>query len=321
MLPFGILFGLVTSRGLVKRINRLVDATTRFANGDYSQRVSFSRPDEIGQLENQFNQMAEQLVESIAREKATSEQSARREERARIEQELRTAQYIQRSLLPEKVPSLEGWMFQPYYQPAREVGGDFYDFLALPDGQIGIVIADVTGKGIAAALVMATTCTMLRATTSRITSPGEVLARVNNLVHDHIPAGMFVTCFYAVLQPTTGRLRFSNAGHDIPYRLEHGDVCEVRAVGMPLGLMPDEQYEEKEIIVREGESILFYTDGLVEAHNPEREMYGFPRLKTMMQDGKGSKVMIESLLDDLQRFTGKGWEQEDDVTLVTLQRV
>ncbi len=123
------LVGVLTTRGQVRRIHRLMGATARCANGDYTQRIADHRQDEIGQLEAQFNQMAEQLVESMASQRRLTEQQARREERARLEQELQTAQTIQRSLLPKAVPTLPGWQIAAYYQPAREVGGDFYDFL------------------------------------------------------------------------------------------------------------------------------------------------------------------------------------------------
>ncbi len=175
--------------------------------------------DEIGQLEKQFNQMAVQLVESMQREQAAIEQSVRREERVRIEQELHTTRYIQQSLLPKEVPDLSGWQLAPFYQPAREVGGDLYDFIPLPDGELGIVIGDATDKGMTAALVMATTCSMLRSAAPNSPSPGQVLAQTNSLLHESIPTGMFVTCFYAILDPCTGRLRYANAGHDLPYRL------------------------------------------------------------------------------------------------------
>ncbi|MGE5223805.1 MAG: SpoIIE family protein phosphatase [Omnitrophica WOR_2 bacterium] len=320
MLPFGAIFGFVTTRGMIKRVNRLVHATRQFAEGDYTQRVALSRPDEIGQLERQFNRMAEQLVESIARQKLLTEQSARQEERARIEQEMQSARYIQLTLLPKELPALPGWQLTPYYRPARQVGGDLYDFLQLPDGQLGILIGDVTDKGIPAALVMATTCTMLRAAAPQAISPGEVLSRVNELLHASIPPGMFVTCFYATLDPFNGRLRYANAGHDLPYYLHQNELYELRAAGMPLGLMPGEHYSEQEIDLAPGGCILFYTDGLVEAHNPGREMFGFPRLKEKILGQPHGTSLIEYLMAELQSFTGEGWEQEDDVTMITLMR-
>ena len=318
--PIGAIFGVLTTRGLIRRLHRLVNATAQFADGDYTQRVPVTKRDEIGQMEQQFNSMAQQLVESMEQRQILIEQSARLEERTRIEQELRTARLIQHSLLPKEVPALAGWQIATYYQSAREVGGDLYDFLTFEDGRLGLVIGDVADKGVPAAMVMASTRSMLRAAAQVTDSPGEVLARVNELLHADIPPNMFVTCFYAVLDPDSGKLRYANAGHDLPYQRDAGKVCELRATGMPLGLMPGMRYEEQEVIVAFDESILFYSDGLVEAHNPEREMFGFPRLKALLQEHTDGAPLIDFLLGELRSFTGEGWEQEDDMTMLTLQR-
>jgi len=221
------------------------------------------------------------------------------------------------------VPELPGYQLAAYYQPAREVGGDFYDFLELDDGHLGLVVGDVTDKGVPAALVMATTRTMLRASAQRLDSPGEVLKRVNDVIVPDIPPNMFITCLYAILDPATGRLRYANAGHDLPYRRRSSadGAEELRATGMPLGLLPGMSYEEKEIVLERGESVLFYSDGLVEAHDPEREMFGFPRLQGLVGTHRsGGQAMVNFLLSELARFTGEEWEQEDDITLVTLER-
>src|SRR5579859_3291183 len=251
--PPSLIFGVLVTRGLVRRVNRLVDATTSFAEGNYSQRVPVSRSDEVGLLEERFNQMAQQLVESMRKEQEMIEQNTR---------------LIQHSLLPKEVPSLPGWRLKTYYQPAREVGGDLYDFLTFADGRLGLVIGDVTDKGVPAALVMAMTRSMLRAAALASDSPGDVLARVNNLLYADTLERMFVTCFYAILEPASGKMRYANAGHDLPYQHHYGEVVELLATGMPLGLMPNMRYEEFEVQISHGESILFYSDGMVEAHNP-----------------------------------------------------
>jgi serine phosphatase RsbU (regulator of sigma subunit)/anti-sigma regulatory factor (Ser/Thr protein kinase) len=242
-------------------------------------------------------------------------------ERGRVDQELRVAGVIQQSLLPKGVPELPGWRVAVHYQPAREVGGDFYEFLHFDDGRIAFIVGDVTDKGVPAAMVMATTRSLMRAVTERLTAPGAVLERVNELLQPDIPERMFVTCFYALLDPATGVIRYANAGHDLPYRRGEGGVDELHARGMPLGLMPDMLYEEAEMRLAPGDTVLFHSDGLVEAHDPERAMFGFPRLKALMgelADGEGG--LIPQLLERLATFTGPGWEQEDDVTLVTLHR-
>jgi serine phosphatase RsbU (regulator of sigma subunit)/predicted ester cyclase len=245
-------------------------------------------------------------------------------ERERVEQELLVARRIQQASLPKEVPSLEGWQIAPYYQPAREVGGDFYDFHLLSEGRLGLVVGDATGKGVPAALVMSTTCGMLQAVSEALdsssSSPGEVLKRVNEALTIRIPPNMFVTCFYCVLDPKSDTLRYANAGHDLPYLHHSGDCEELRARGMPLGLMPGMGYEEKEIELDVGEGVFFYSDGLVEAHDPKGEMFGFPRLRALIAEHGEERTLGNLLLEELYSFVGEGWEQEDDITLLTLRR-
>jgi serine phosphatase RsbU (regulator of sigma subunit)/predicted ester cyclase len=243
-------------------------------------------------------------------------------ERERIEQDLRVARSIQHASLPKEVPEREGWQISPYYKPAREVGGDFYDFYLLSEGRLGLVVGDATGKGVPAALVMATTCGMLQAVSQALdsSSSGEVLSRVNETLVARIPTNMFVTCFYAILEPESGSLSYANAGHDLPYLRRSGGAEELRARGMPLGLMPGMHYEQKEIVLQKGDSALLYTDGLVEAHDPQREMFGFPRLQALVSEHGEEGSLGDLCLEKLYSFVGEGWEQEDDITLVTLRR-
>jgi serine phosphatase RsbU (regulator of sigma subunit)/ketosteroid isomerase-like protein len=242
-------------------------------------------------------------------------------ERERVEQDLRVARGIQHALLPKDLPELEGWGIAHHYRPAREVGGDFYDFLDLNDGRVGLVIGDASGKGIPAALVMACTQSVLRAVAQRAgLTPGQALEEANEVLFTYLPPNMFVTCFYAILDPESGRLLYANAGHDLPYLRRGSDAEELRARGMPLGLMPGMSYEEGENYLREGDGALFYSDGLVEAHNPRREMFGTPRLEGLVGAHPGGAALIDSLMAELEQFTGEEWEQEDDITLLTLQR-
>jgi serine phosphatase RsbU (regulator of sigma subunit)/predicted ester cyclase len=242
-------------------------------------------------------------------------------ERQRVEHELGVARRIQHALLPKDLPELEGWEIARHYQPAREVGGDFYDFLRLEDGRVGLVIGDVSGKGIAAALVMANTQSVLRAVAQREgITPGRVLEEANEVLYAYIPPTMFITCLYAILDPEGGGLVYANAGHDLPYLHRNSEAEELRARGMPLGLMPGMDYEEKEVTLEAGESALFYSDGLVEAHDPKGEMFGFPRLQTLVAEYGEEPSLEETLLEELYSFVGEGWKQEDDITLLTLKR-
>jgi serine phosphatase RsbU (regulator of sigma subunit) len=131
---------------------------------------------------------------------------------------------------------------------------------------------------------------------------------------------MFVTCFYAILEPESGTLSYANAGHDVPYLHRNGEAEELRARGMPLGLMPGMSYEEKEVTLEAGESALFYSDGLVEAHDSKGEMFGFPRLRALVAEHAEEGSLGDFLMEELYSFVGEGWEQEDDITLLTLQR-
>jgi serine phosphatase RsbU (regulator of sigma subunit)/anti-sigma regulatory factor (Ser/Thr protein kinase) len=240
-------------------------------------------------------------------------------QRERLEQELRVARIIQETLLPRDIPSISSWELAVHWQPAQEVGGDFYDFIQLDDNRLGIIIADVTDKGIPAAMVMATTRSLLRSAAENLDSPGEVLARANDLLYPDIPAKMFVTCLYLILDAATGYMLFANAGHNLPYVQTKDGVIEARATGMPLGLMPGMEYEETEITLTPGQQLLLSSDGLVEAHNPNRKIFGFPRVKEIMAEEHNSDGLIEVLLDELEKFTGEEYEQEDDITLLTIQ--
>jgi serine phosphatase RsbU (regulator of sigma subunit)/predicted ester cyclase len=259
------------------------------------------------------------LSELLRRQRLEQEIS----ERERVEQELQVAQRIQQASLPKEVPTLEGWAIYPLYRPAREVGGDFYDFHLLSEGRLGLAVGDATGKGVPAALVMSTTCGMLQLAAQSLdsSSPGEILGRVNEGLLARIPPNMFVTCFYAILDPESGSLSYANAGHDLPYLCRgSGDAEELRARGMPLGLMPGMSYEEKQTVLDAGQTVLFYSDGLVEAHNLKGQMFGFPRLRALVAEHGEEGSLGAFLMEELYFFVGEGWEQEDDITLLTLER-
>jgi serine phosphatase RsbU (regulator of sigma subunit) len=248
------------------------------------------------------------------------QQQAEARQRERIEQELKIAQIIQQQFLPKTLPDLPSWHVAAFYRPARTVGGDFYDFIPLPDGRVMFVVGDVTDKGIPAALVMASTHALLRDAAPRLVSPGQVLGHVNDMLCADIPAHMFVTCLALVLDPVSGQVEFANAGHDVPYVRTQDGVKELRARGMPLGLMPGMDYEEKSFQFEPGDCALLHSDGLAEAHAPDREMFGFPRVAQLVGKGPSGEALIDLCLTELADFTGSEHEQEDDITLVSLQR-
>ena len=241
-------------------------------------------------------------------------------ERERMENEMRVARLIQRQFLPKELPDLDGWEVHAYYNPAREVGGDFYDFIDLPDGRLCVVTGDVTGKGVPAALVMATTRSILRSEAPRRMTPEEILRVANNQLVADIPPNMFVTCLCAVIDPSTGQIELANAGHNLPYVRDEDGVVELRATGMPLGLMPDLSYETTSSMLRPGQCFVLHSDGLSEAHDSNRQMFGFKRLKSLIRACAEPRQIIDCLLKELDSFTESGWEQEDDITLVVVHR-
>jgi serine phosphatase RsbU (regulator of sigma subunit) len=270
-----------------------------------------------------------QLLDSLARYAAPAirvgqlvrEQQAEALRRERIEQQLNVARVVQRQFLPKSLPELPGWRMAAFYRPALVVGGDFYDFIPLPGGLVMVVIGDVTDKGVPAALVMASTHSLLRAAAPRLVSPGAVLGKVNELLCKDTPAQMFVTCLALVLDGASGRVTFANAGHDVPYVRTADGVAELRAKGMPLGLMPGMTYEEKTFEFRPGDRALLHSDGLSEAHGTGREMFGFPRVAALAGRETSCQGLLDRCLRELEAFTGPGYEQEDDITLLALERV
>jgi serine phosphatase RsbU (regulator of sigma subunit) len=269
-------------------------------------------------LIQELQQNNDQMRQAYADLQAAQEQLL---EKQRLEVELQTAYRIQQRFLPTTLPDVPGWQVEAYWQPAQVVGGDFYDFLSLPGGRLGIVVGDVAGKGVPAALVMATTHTMLRTAAELFASPAAILQRVNNLLVAQVDPLMFVTCCYCVLDPATRQLTFANAGHLPPYRQTAHEVMELRARGLPLGLMPGVEYQETEALLHPGDSLIFYSDGLIEAHSPQGEMFGFPRFCDALLRYGNTPNLIANLRGQLRAFTGDDGSPEDDVTLIALRQL
>ncbi|HEY1297616.1 MAG TPA: SpoIIE family protein phosphatase [Chloroflexota bacterium] len=269
-----------------------------------------------------LSSLAAQAAPALRVAQLVREQRAEVEARAQIDQELQVARAIQQFFLPHELPQISGWELSAHYSPARAVGGDFYDFILLPDNRLGIIIGDVADKGVPAALVMAATRSVLRATVQQLADPAEVLSRVNEHLVPDTPTHIFVTCLYAVLDISSGSLQYANAGHDPPFvRTASGKVAPLMARGLPLGVMPGSTYLSHTTLLDPEDHLLLYSDGLLEAHDQRRQMFGFDRLQQrLMQHGGGSAELIADLLSELDEFVGPGWEQEDDVTLVALKR-
>ena len=264
--------------------------------------------------------LASQVAPAMKVAQLVREQQAEAEERERIQQELQVAALIQQTLLPKELPSIPGWSVDAFYRPARAVGGDFYDFIQLGPDRLGVIIGDVTDKGVPAALVMATCRSMLRAVAHNFNSPSAVLEEVNSKLVVEIPPAMFVTCLYAIIDTSAGEVVFANAGHNLPYVRNTSGVIELRATGMPLGLMPDMTYDEKTHVLEDGDVMVLTSDGITEAHDPTGEMYGFGRLMGRVGSRPKDNDMVGCMVEDLESWTGPDAEQEDDITLVVVER-
>jgi hypothetical protein len=239
-------------------------------------------------------------------------------------QELVLAGRVQASLLPDKLPDIPGWEVAATWRPARETSGDFYDTIRLSDGRIGLVIADVVDKGMGAALMMALSRTLMRTYATDFPDEPESLLQVTNrhILMD-VDAGMFVTLFYGVLDPSTGMMTYSNAGHIPPYILDptEGSAQGLPRTGMPLGIDMDTEWQRAVVQIPPSAALLLYTDGITDAQNQSEEFFGDARLLEVMrgQGGRPADAMQDALISRVYEFAG-GEPQVDDITLMVLVR-
>jgi serine phosphatase RsbU (regulator of sigma subunit) len=243
--------------------------------------------------------------------------------RERLDRELQLAREIQMNFMPDELPQPDGWELGVRWMPARQVGGDYYDVFELPDGKIGLVIADVADKGMPAALFMILVRTLLRATVRDNRSPAEALHDVNELLVPDAKNGMFVTLVYGVLFPATGDFVYANAGHVPPMliRNETKDVFELFPTAMALGVLSDTDIKERQLLLHPGDCLVFYTDGVSEAFSPAGEMYGNEQLKQLLVANVISSTpqLLDSIVAAVDEFTSTA-PMSDDLTLVALYR-
>ncbi len=242
---------------------------------------------------------------------------------AQIHAELEVARALQMAILPAAFPARAGCEGAARMIPATTMGGDFYDFIELPDGRIGLVIADVSGKGVPAAFFMAVARTNLRDLAARHPDPGACLAETNDALCAQNPLALFVTVFYGVFDPRSGVLRYANGGHNPPYvRHADGSVGTLSgAAGLALGVMPGVEYPDHTLHLLPGDRLLLYTDGVTEAFNPADEAYGPERLRGEVRaHGEAAAAMlVERICRSVISFAGSA-PQSDDITLTVLTR-
>jgi sigma-B regulation protein RsbU (phosphoserine phosphatase) len=239
----------------------------------------------------------------------------------RLTQEMHIARGIQQGLFPDQAPQIKGYSLAASCHPARETGGDFYDFYAFNDGRLGIVIADVSGKGMPAALLMANVRSIWRVEARDGRGPAETLARVNRALCQDIHTDAFVTLLYAILTPGTRQICLSSAGHPLPLVDNGGKIQELEIYGLPLGLKSDASYQEIHRTLSPGATLLFYTDGVTEALNLSRELFGLQRLIALMKSAHqtcAAQPLVEHVLTTARAFSGRAG-QADDATVVVLK--
>ncbi len=269
-----------------------------------------------------------ELLEGIASSAAIAIENARLYkvaiEKGRLERELQVAREVQMNLIPRSVPKLPGWEFAAWWQPARQVSGDFYDFIPLNETQLGIVIADVTDKGMPAALFMANSRSIIRASVSIPTQPANAIASANRLICADSANGMFVSLFYGKLDIESGNLTYVNAGHNPPYlyQAETETFSEFERTGLVLGIESEAEFKEQAVQLKQGDFILLYTDGVTEATNTEQDLYGKDRLLQLLYNHRKSSVneVQAALEDSITEFIGD-ISPSDDITMVIAKRI
>jgi sigma-B regulation protein RsbU (phosphoserine phosphatase) len=275
-----------------------------------------------------FTQADLDLLTTIASSAAIAVENARlyqvAVEKGRMERELQMAHDIQAGLLPHETPQIPGWEFAAHWQPAREVSGDYYDFIPLHGGQLGIVVADVSDKGMPAALFMALTRSTVRASVSHISSPADGIAHANHLICADATGGMFVTLFYALLDPKVGEITYVNAGHNpsLLYSAEQEQLVKLTRTGMAIGVIEDSAFEQRTVQLAPGDFVLLYTDGLTDATNAQVQELGEERLQRVILDHRHApttEIMtaLEQAIDD---FVGSA-PRFDDTTIMIVKRL
>ncbi len=248
-----------------------------------------------------------------------------RNELMAIQQELAIAKAIQASILPQNSPGISNRTdFEIYAKmiPAKEVGGDLYDFFMIDDNKLGIIIGDVSGKGIAAALLMAVCKTLLKATAQKGITANAILKEVNNIITEESPSNMFVTVFYGILDTKTGIFEYSNGGHNLPFLIsKNSNVMQLENIGgVVLGVFKGAEYESKIIQMNPGECLFFYTDGVTEAFNDNEQEFEERRLIEYLikNDQINSCELVDNMIRNVKNFTN-GRDQSDDITCMVLK--
>ena len=305
------LLGIVPlSRRMTRNLTTLTDGVQRIAQGDFSARVPVRSRDEFGALAGAFNQMAQDVEH---RQELVVE-------RERLKRELELCRRIQTEMLPHAPLRLGPTEIKGISIPAREVGGDFFNYFELPGGDIAVLVGDVSGKGISAALLMANIQATLRARLPLEPDLARLTIAIDREIEETTPPGVYATLFLAVVDPKNKTLRYVNAGHHPQFLIRGDGLVPLSSGGMPVGLFAGHGYVERAVQLADEDLLFFYTDGLVEVENEAGEMFGAERLEKLLRrhSGQGVDVLIERAEDGVRRFRGAA-EPFDDLTIMALR--
>jgi serine phosphatase RsbU (regulator of sigma subunit) len=310
----GVVSSMVVSMGrsILRAVQALTEGTRALQAGKLEHRIAVQGNDELWRVAGSFNEMAEGLERIRAVER----------EQHRLEEELRLARAIQTRLLPAAPPQSDRIELAGLSLPAREVGGDYYDYLQLEDGSLGLAVADVSGKGTPAALLMSAFRASLRSQDLARIGPAEALGRINHFIHESVDPGKFITAFLAVIDPATGEVRYANAGHDAPIVLKtDGTTEELTGGGLILGMLPQILYEEARSRLEPGSILAVFTDGVTEARSEAGEFFGPEGLIALLREShrEDCNGILQRLVARIEEFAGGG-PQADDITVILARR-
>jgi len=312
-LGVSILASLLLAGLITRPVHRLTQGAAAIGAGNLDTKIAVTSGDEIGALARTFNAMTSSL--KTAQEELISNQL--------LKQELNIAQEIQQGLLPKKVPQIQGYEIAAFYQPAKEVGGDYYDFIRMSENKVAFAVADVSGKSVPGALGMTMARSVLRSQALSNNLPGETLRKTNEVIQPDIRKGMFVTMYYAVLDASKHQIYSGNAGHNPAFLIRGDEAIEVAPEGIALGLVSAQQFyiEEHTLDILPGDLFVLYTDGVTEAMNNASEEWGEERfVASLKKHGRENlEQTVQSVLSDLKAFVA-GAPPHDDITLLLIRR-
>jgi len=305
-------------RGILDDVKGLAEAAGRFGEGDLVHRIEVRGRDELGSLSASFNTMAQNIEEN----------QELLLEKERLEADLSLARDIQQRMLPQSPPVLPGLDVAGISIPSREVGGDLFYFLPVPEGRLGLTIGDVSGKSVAAALLMSNVLAALKTEARLVDQEDQILTHLNKLIAEQVEPGRFVTFFYGVVDRESRKLTYACAGHNPPLLVKSDGTTDwLREAGVPLGVLPDHVYEPAEVRIDVGDVLVLYSDGVTEAEKPttgdgEPNFFDDHRLEETVRGAyhKSATEIIQSVVDAVDRFTG-GADLSDDLTLVVVKLV